>query len=436
MNYSNGDPISEFFSDSGPNDPKNVIGAQHARETAQRKRRPVIETTAMRRKRTGEPLPTLPPIEHQVHYAPEVRARRFFPLACSVFILLLVGGSAVIFIPALPTAVSAAQTDVATFATLPTQTATRQPTATYSPTVTPFPTAVPSKTLTPTPRPTNTPTLTPSKTPTPDLNATAEVDRANATWYAMLKAATETKRAIWATHTPSQTATVTSTPTATATPTVTPTITPTVAPAVVFAPVATEYKPALLDLKCLTLGLVVFIGSGMYWLVRRSPEVDPVEESEKPENAEEVVVFDAEDERLRQTLKSVRKTAEQAAFEPYRQLFLAIVELDNFSARHIAEVLQINKEQAAAATRLMRQLGALKLRGETVQTGYVLAADRESVIARLKRVSIVSPFPDWPCPDFVVPSGRHDKTEDTGRHEQTKQTERQLVFGSDGKPIL
>jgi hypothetical protein len=419
--------IPEYFSDKGPDDPKNVIGGLHARETAQRKRRPVLSDAYKAGKDIGAESDGVvrrknPRVEarqarygYEQYEAPsEVRNYRPFLLLLLVaFILLLVAILAAIIASKLPAAVTALQTQAATYATLPTLTPTTTPSLTLTPTYTFTPT--PTPTLTPTPRATLTPSATPTTTPTPRPTSTQNYTATLQAAQAVQRAATESARVL---------ATVTA---------MWWTATPTAMPVVILAPdedtPPTTDNGAFLTQVGLILFCVVIVARLFRWM--RGGE-------EEPEYADEMVEappVDLDAERLRQTIKPIREETAESRFEPYRKLFIAIARLDNFDCRSVAEALEINKDQAAAATGFMYEhLGALRYKGATPQTGYRLSMERDELIDRLQRLTR-APLPEWPCPEFRAPSDRQRQTEQAFRHRQTEQTEI-LRYGEDGKPIF
>ena len=440
--------IPEHFSDKGPDDPKNVIGALHAQETAQRKRRPVFDSPALdapnlrhvtptdAMKRRSEPLPDLPPVEHQIHYAPEVRARRFFPLVFSGFILLLVGVSAVIFIPALPKALGQAQTINATYATLPTQTPTTTPTRTPRPTLTSSLTV----TLSRTPTRTNTPT----PTQTLDFTATIQEAKTRRAWQADIATVTSVAATVTAmswTATP----TITPTPTATLTPTMTPTMTPTPRPVIPFTwGDSGPTQGALTFPLCLQVGVIMSIAGAVMLAVRslRAPEEAVDAEYQKaPESA-----VDDDTARLRRAVhkRSDEARKAQAAETAARQTAMIVMQAGaehGYAARTLAEHFNIGHTTASKLTAWLRDNGALEHAGATPQQGYrrPLGEDgRElSVNETMDRLSPLPPPPILLEENMVRVDGQ-TRTADTDRHGQTAvdtSGQQFLIYDSDGKPI-
>ena len=139
---------------------------------------------------------------------------------------------------------------------------------------------------------------------------------------------------------------------------------------------------------------VVAVGYTAYRAMKQGGGEEVEEDVEKtppaPENG-----MDADDMRILQSMKHVREKDADAKREKYREFLLSVVELgqeiNSYSSRKLADALGISKDEAAAITATLYEMGVLVLRGQDKRSGYKFSGNDRMLKCRF-------PLPEWDIP--------------------------------------
>ena len=140
---------------------------------------------------------------------------------------------------------------------------------------------------------------------------------------------------------------------------------------------------------------IIFAIAVAYTVYRAATQQGGREEVKKltpvaPENG-----MDADDARILETMKHIREKDEDAKREKYRDFLLSVVELgqeiNSYSSRKLADALGISKDEAAAITATLYEMGVLVLRGQDKRSGYKFSGNDRMLKCRF-------PLPEWAIP--------------------------------------